>query len=132
MIIKIESSREFYPALLDEFRNNPRAISDMSEQIAKNATAIAKEAFEDAIDACEKYLRESNITLKVAVELGNTKDFTDNTDNLAERMTEEERNKIRLLYNNLKEGLSLCHEDCVYDALESLEEIFSKDLFNAD
>ena len=66
---------------------------------------------------------------KVAVELGNTKDFTDN---LAERMTEEERNKIRILYNNLKEGLSLCHEDCVYDALESLEEIFSKDLFNAD
>lgn len=132
MIIKIESSREFYPALLDEFRNNPRAISDMSEQVAKNATAIAKEAFEDAIDTCEKYLRESNITLKVAVELGNTKDFTDNTDNLAERMTEEERNKIRILYNNLKECLSLCHEDCVYDALESLEEIFSKDLFNAD
>lgn len=65
----------------------------------------------------------------MAVELGNTKDFTDN---LAERMTEEERNKIRILYNNLKEGLSLCHEDCVYDALESLEEIFSKDLFNAD
>lgn len=51
---------------------------------------------------------------------------------LAERMTVDEHNKIRLLYNNLREGLSLCHEDCVYDALESLEEIFSKDLFNTD
>lgn len=129
MIIKIETSREFYPALLDEFKNNPQAITDMSEHVAKNATAIATETFEEAIGSCEKYLRESNITLKVAVELGNTKDFTDN---LAERMTEEKRNKIRNLYNNLKEGLSLCHEDCLYDALESLEEIFSKDLFNAD
>lgn len=129
MIIKIESSREFYPALLDEFRNNPRAISDMSEQVAKYATAIAKEAFENAIDTCEKYLRESNITLKVAVEIGNTKDFADN---LAERITEEERNKIILLYDNLKEGLSMCHESCVYDALESLKEIFGKEMFNAD
>jgi hypothetical protein len=129
MIIKIDASREFYPALLDEFKNNPQAIPDMAKEVAKNATAIATEIFEEAIGSCEKYLRESNITLKVAVELGNTKDFTDN---LAERMTEEERNKIRILYNNLKEGLSLCHEDCVYDALESLEEIFSKDLFNAD
>lgn len=129
MIIKIESSREFYPALLDELRNNPRALSDMSEQVAKNATAIAKEAFENAIDPNTKDLRKSNIVIKVAVEIGNTKDFTDN---LAERITEEERNKIRLLYNNLKEGLSLCHEDCVCDALESLEEIFGKDIFNAD
>ena len=129
MIIKIDASREVYPALLDEFKNNPQAIPDMAKEVAKNVTAIATEIFEEAIGSCEKYLRESNITLKVAVELGNTKDFTDN---LAERMTEEERNKIRILYNNLKEGLSLCHEDCVYDALESLEEIFSKDLFNAD
>ena len=132
MLIKIDASREFYPALLDEFKNNPQAIHDMANEVAKNATAIATETFEEAIGSCEKYLRESNITIKVAVELGNTKDFTDSTDNLAERMTEEERNKIRILYNNLKEGLSLCHEDCVYDALESLEEIFSKDLFNAD
>lgn len=127
MIIKIESSREFYPAILDEFKSNPQAIADMSEHIAKNATAIAKEAFEESIGPCEKYLRESNITLKVAVEFGNTEDFTDN---LSERMTVEERNKLRLLYNNLREGLSLCHEDCMYDALESLKEIFGKDMFN--
>lgn len=129
MIIKTESSCELYPTILNEFNNNPQAIPDMSEHVAKNAAAIAKETFESAIGLPEKYLKESNITLRVSVELGNTKDFTDN---LAERMTEEERNKIRILYNNLKEGLSLCHEDCVYDALESLEEIFSKDLFNAD
>lgn len=127
MIIKVESSHEFYPAILDEFKSNPQSITDMSEHVAKNAEAIAKEAFEDAIGPCEKYLRESNITLKVAVEFGNTEDFTDN---LSERMTVEERNKIRLLYNNLREGLSLCHEDCVYDALESLKEIFGKDIFN--
>ena len=129
MIIKIEASREFYLAILDEFKSNPQAIADMSEHTAKNAAAIAKEALEEAIGPCEKYLRESNITLKVAVELGNTKDFTDN---LAERMTEEERNKVRLLYNNLTEGHSMCHEDCVYDALESLKDIFGKDMFNAD
>lgn len=129
MIIKIETSREFYPALLDEFKSNPQSITNMSEHVAKNAEAIAKETFEQAIGPCEKYLRESNITLKVAVELGNTEDFTDN---LTERMTVEERNKIRLLYNNLREGLSLCHEDCVYDALESLKEIFGKEIFNAD
>lgn len=127
MIIKIESSHEFYPALLDKFKSNPQSITNMSEHVAKNAEAIAKEAFEQAIGACEEYLRESNITLKVAVELGNTEDFTDN---LTERMTVEERNKIRLLYNNLEEGLSMCHEDCVYDALESLKEIFGKDIFN--
>ena len=63
------------------------------------------------------------------MEFGNTEDFTDN---LSERMTLDERNKIRLLYYNLREGLSLCHEDCVYDALESLKEIFGEDLFNAD
>ena len=127
MIIKIETSREFYPALLDEFKNNPQAITDMSEHVAKNATDISKEAFEEAVGSCEKYLRKSNITLKVAVEFGNTEDFTDN---LSERMTLDECNKIRLLYNNLKEGLNMCHEDCVYDALESLEEIFGKDMFN--
>ena len=129
MIIKIETTREFYPALLDEFKNNPQAITDMSEHVAKNATDIAKEAFEEAVGSCEKYLRKSNVTLKVAVEFGNTEDFTDN---LSERMTLDERNKIRLLYNNLKEGLSMCLEDCVYDALESLEEIFGKDMFIAD
>ena len=129
MIIKIESSREFYPALLDEFKSNPQSITNMTEHVAKNAEAIAKETFEQAIGPCEEYLRESNLTLKVVVELGNTEDFTDN---LTERMTVEERNKIRLLYNNLREGLSLCHEDCVYDALESLKEIFGKDIFNAD
>lgn len=129
MIIKIEASREFYPALLDEFKNNPQAIPDMANEVAKNATAIAKEALEEAIGPCEKYLRESNITLKVAVDFGNTEDFTNN---ITERMTVEECNKIRLLYNNLREGLSLCHEDCVYDALESLKDIFGKDIFNAD
>lgn len=97
MIIKIESSREFYPALLDEFKSNPQSITNMTEHVAKNAEAIAKETFEQAIGSCEKYLRESNITLKVAVEFGNTEDFTDN---LTECMTVEERNKIRLLYNN--------------------------------
>lgn len=30
MIIKIDASREFYPALLDEFKNNPQAIPDMA------------------------------------------------------------------------------------------------------
>lgn len=129
MIIKIESSREFYPAILDEFKSNPQAIADMSEHVAKNATTIAKEAFEEAIGPCNKYLRESNITLKVAVEFGSTEDFTDK---LTERMTVEERNKIQLLYNNLREGLSLCHEECVYEALENLKEIFGKDIFNVD
>lgn len=129
MIIKIETSREFYPALLDEFKNNPQAITDMSEHVAKNATDIAKEAFKEAVGPCEKYLRKSNITLKVAVEFGNAEDFTEN---LSERMTVEERNKILLLYNNLKEGLSMCQEDCLYDALESLKEIFGKDMFNAE
>lgn len=129
MIIKIETSREFYPALLDKLKNNPQSITDMSEHIAKNATSIAKDVFEEAIGSCEKYLRESNITIKVAVELGNTKDFSDNP---TERMTVEERNKIRSLYDNLKEGLSLCHEECVSDALDSLEDIFGKDIFNAD
>lgn len=129
MIIKIEASREFYPALLDEFKNNPQAIPDMAKNIAKNATSIATETFEEAIGSCEKYLRESNITIKVAVELGNTKDFSDNP---TERMTVEERNKIRSLYDNLKEGLSLCHEECISDALDGLEDIFGKDIFNAD
>lgn len=129
MIIKTESRCELYPAILDEFNNNPQAIPDMSEHVAKNAAAIAKETFENAIVLPEKYLKESNITLRVSVEFGNTKDFTDN---LSERMTVDERNKLRLLYDNLKEGLSLCHEDCVYDALESLKEIFGEDMFNAD
>ena len=126
MIIKIETSREFYPALLDEFKNNPQAITDMSEHVAKNAKAIAKEAFDAAVGQCEKYLRESNITLKVAVEFCNTEDFTDN---LTERMTVEERNNVRKLYSDLKEGLSLCHEECVYDALRKLEEIFGLNMF---
>lgn len=66
---------------------------------------------------------------KIKKLIGNTEDFTDN---LTERMTVEERNKIRLLYNNLREGLSDCHESCVYDALESLKEIFGKEIFDAD
>lgn len=45
MIIKIEASREFYPALLDEFKNNPQTIPDMAKEVAKNATAIATEIF---------------------------------------------------------------------------------------
>lgn len=129
MIIKIESSCELLPAIIDEFKSNPQAIADMSEHVAKNATTIAKEAFEDAIGPCNKYLRESNMTLKVSVEFGNTEDFSDD---LSERMTVEECDKIRLLYNNLKEGLSQCHEECISDALESLEDIFGKDIFNAD
>lgn len=127
MIIKTETSYEFSPTLLDKFKNNPQTITDMSEHVAKNATVIAQVAFNAAIGTCEENLRESNLILKVAVEFGNTEDFTDN---LSERMTVEERNKLRLLYNNLREGLSLCHEDCIYDALESLKEIFGKDMFN--
>lgn len=129
MIIKTESSCELYPTIRNEFNNNPQAIPDMAEHVAKNAAAIAKETFESAIGLPEKYLKESNITLRVSVEFGNTKDFTDN---LSERLTVEERNKVRLLYNNLTEGLSMCHEDCVYDALESLKDIFGKDMFNVD
>ena len=124
MIIKIETSREFIPTLLDEFKNNPNAINDMADHVAKNAKAIAKEALEDATGPAEKYLKESNITLKVSVEFGNTEDFSDN---LSERMTIEERNKVRKIYSDLIEGLNLCHEDCVCDAIEGLEEIFDKE-----
>lgn len=129
MIIKIESSREFYPAILDEFKSNPQAIADMSEHVAKNAKAIATEAFEDSIGPAGECLKESNITLKVAVEFGNTDDFSDD---LSERMTVEERNKARKLYANLSEDLSLCHEECICEALEGLEDIFGKDLFSDD
>ncbi len=126
MIIKIESSREFYPAILEEFKNNPLAISDMSKYVAKNAESIAKEAFESAVGPSEKYLKESNITLKVAVEFGNTNDFTSD---LSERMTSEEKNKVKKLYSDLREALSLCHEECIYEALEGLEELIGKDFF---
>ncbi len=129
MTIKIESSCELVPAILDEFKNNSEAIADMSAAVAKNAKAIAKEAFEDSIGLAEKYLKEGNITLKVSVEFGNTEDFSDN---LSERMTIEERNKIRQLYADLSESLSNCHEDCVSDALESLEGIFGHELFSKE
>ena len=127
MIIKVESSCELKPTILNEFKNNSQAISDMSAQVAKNAKAIAKETFEEAIGTLEEYLKGSNITLRVAVEFGNTDDFSDN---LSERMTVDERNKIRKLYADLSEGLNRCHEDCVCDALESLEELFGEEFLN--
>ena len=99
----------------------------MSAVVAKNAKAIAKETFEGAVGAAGKYLKKGNITLKVSVEFGNTEDFSDA---LSERMTLEEKNKARKLYANLAEGLSLCHEECICDALDSLEDIFGKNLFN--
>ena len=129
MIIKIESTCELLPAILDEFKGNPKAIADMSAEVAKNAKAIATEAFEDSIGPEMEYLKESNITLKVSVEFGNTNDFSDD---LSERMTSEERNKVRKLYAELSESLSLCHEDCLCDALEGLEDIFGKKLFSDD
>lgn len=126
MIIKIESSREFIPTLLDEFKNNPNAINDMADHVAKNAKNIATEVFDNAITPVEKYLKDSNLTLKVSVEFGNTEDFSDN---LSERMTVEERNKVRKLYADLREALSLCHEECICEALEGLEGLFGEDLF---
>lgn len=125
MTIKIESSREFRPELLDEFKTNPQAIDDMSKHVAKNAATIAAEAFECAIGPSEEYLKKSNLTLKVSVEFGNT---TDLTNNLSDRLTPEERIKVINLYSALWRGLGYCHEDCVVDALESLEDLFGKEL----
>ena len=126
MIIKIEASRVFIPALLDEFKNNPNAIEDMADHVAKNAKTIATEAFDSAIAPVGKYFKDSNLTLKVSIEFGDTEDFSDN---LSERMTVEERNKARKLYADLREALSLCQEECICDALESLEGLFGEDLF---
>lgn len=54
------------------------------------------------------------------------------TDSLSGRMTLDERKKIRKLYADLTKGLSNCHEECVSDALESLEDIFGQEFFNKE
>lgn len=79
MKIGIETSRDFSPALLDELENNPQAISDLAEVVARNAREIATDVLEDAVRN-RKYLESDNLTLKVKFEFGNTETDVEDED----------------------------------------------------
>ena len=48
---------------------------------------------------------------------------------LIERLNPDERERLKMMYSGLGEALSNTHDEGFYDAMEDIEKIFGKELF---
>lgn len=48
---------------------------------------------------------------------------------LADRLNPDEKERLKFMYSGLREGLECSHEECIYDAIESIERTFGKGVF---